>query len=231
LAAIKNNQFALWTGLTYEGVRKDFPESEETWKGHGKKVKSGLRSTRKGLKAEAVIKLEDNVEQEAHYKQSSQIYKKSKTIMVRVMQIDVDDEGKEMLRLIYTDGTGRFPKQSRTGMNYIMVLAENDSDAILVEAMRNWSAGKMVRAYSVLIERLHACGIFPTKQVLDNEISQEYKDATSRMSWSHHTITNRTRLNEQFKPSRTTSCRSSAALTRISHFIYGRISYDKQSIH
>ena len=72
-----------------------------------------------------------DVEQEAHYKQSSQIYKKSKTIMVRVMQIDVDDEGKDLLRLIYTDGTGRFPTQSRTGMNYIMVLAENDSDANL----------------------------------------------------------------------------------------------------
>ena len=47
LAAIKNNQFASWTGLTHDGVRKHFPESEETWKGHGKKVKSGLRSTSK----------------------------------------------------------------------------------------------------------------------------------------------------------------------------------------
>ena len=188
LAAIKNSQYASWTGLTHEGVRKHFPESEETWKGHGKKVKSGLRSTRKGLEAEAVIKLEDDVEQEAHYKQSSQIYKKSKTIMVRVMQIDVDDEGKELLRLIYTDGTGRFPKQSRTGMNYIMVLAENDSDAILVEGMRNRSAGEMVRAYSVLIGRLHACGIFPTKQVLDNEISQEYKDAIASFDIAYELV-------------------------------------------
>jgi hypothetical protein len=30
LAAIKNNQYASWTGLTYEGVSKHFPESEET---------------------------------------------------------------------------------------------------------------------------------------------------------------------------------------------------------
>jgi len=174
--------------LTHDGVRKHFPESEETWKGHGKKVKSGLRSTSKNLKSEAVIKLEDDVEQDAHYKQSSQVYKKSKTIMVRVMQIDVDDEGKELLRLIYTDGTGRFPKQSRTGMNYIMVLAENDSDAILVEAMRNRSAGEMVRAYSVLIGRLHACGIFPTKQVLDNEISKEYKEAIASFGIAYELV-------------------------------------------
>ena len=61
-------------------------------------MKSGLRSTSKNIEAEAVIKLEDDVEQDAHYKQSSQIYKKSKTIMVKVMQIDVDDKGKELLR-------------------------------------------------------------------------------------------------------------------------------------
>ena len=122
-------------------------------------------------------RVEDDVEQEAQFKHSSKVYKKSKTIMVKVIQIDVDNEGKEALKLIYTDGTGRFPKQSRTGQNYIMVLAKNDSDAILVEGMKNRSAGEMVRAYKVLIERLHACGIFPTKQVLDNEISQSYKDA------------------------------------------------------
>ena len=61
-------------------------------------MKSGLRSTSKNIEAEAVIKLEDDVEQDAHYKQSSQIYKESKTIMVKVMQIDVDDKGKELLR-------------------------------------------------------------------------------------------------------------------------------------
>jgi hypothetical protein len=163
------------------GIRRNV---ERAWKDS----KEWIAITINNLEAEAVIKLEDDVEQDAHYKQSSQIYKKSKTIMVKVMQIGVDDEGKELLRLIYTDGTGQFPKQSRTGMNYIMVLAENDSDAILVEAVRNRSAGEMVRAYSVLIERLHACGIFPTKQVLDNEISQAYKDAIASFNIAYELV-------------------------------------------
>ena len=47
LAAIKNNHYASWTGLTYEGVSKYFPESEEMHKGHGRKLKSGQRSTTK----------------------------------------------------------------------------------------------------------------------------------------------------------------------------------------
>ena len=35
----------------------------------------------------------------------------------------------------------------------------------------------MVRAYQKLIDRLRACKIFPKHQVLDNEISEEYKEA------------------------------------------------------
>jgi len=57
-----------------------------------------------------MIKMEDDVEREAHYTQSSQVYKKLNTIMTKVMKLDADKEGKK--RLIYTDGTGCFPKQS-----------------------------------------------------------------------------------------------------------------------
>jgi hypothetical protein len=35
LAAIKNKQFASWPGLTVKAVVKNYPESEETMKGHG----------------------------------------------------------------------------------------------------------------------------------------------------------------------------------------------------
>ena len=46
LAVIKNKQFPSWPGLTVDAVRKHFPESEETHKVHGRKVPSGLRSTK-----------------------------------------------------------------------------------------------------------------------------------------------------------------------------------------
>ena len=45
LAAIKNSHYPSWTGLSYSSVAKDFPESEETWKGQGSIIKDGLRST------------------------------------------------------------------------------------------------------------------------------------------------------------------------------------------
>ena len=58
-----------------------------------------------------------------------------------------------------------------------MVLAEMDSNAIMQEPMRNRTAGKIVQAYQKLIDRLRDCGISPKHQVLDNEISEEYKKA------------------------------------------------------
>jgi len=39
LAAIKNKQYASWVGLDTSSVAKHFPELEETWKSHGRKIK------------------------------------------------------------------------------------------------------------------------------------------------------------------------------------------------
>jgi hypothetical protein len=46
LKTIKNKQFASWPGLTADAVIKHFPELEGTHKGHGRKTRSGLRSTK-----------------------------------------------------------------------------------------------------------------------------------------------------------------------------------------
>jgi hypothetical protein len=46
ITAIKNKQYASWPGLSVDEVRRNFPESDETHKGHGRKTPSGLRSTK-----------------------------------------------------------------------------------------------------------------------------------------------------------------------------------------
>jgi hypothetical protein len=51
LASIKNNHYASWNGLITKSVAKSFP-GQETRKGHGRKIKSGLSSTRQALKEE-----------------------------------------------------------------------------------------------------------------------------------------------------------------------------------
>ena len=54
ITAINNKHYASWTRLDATDVAKQFPESDEMWKGHGRKIKSGLRSTKKLVATEIV---------------------------------------------------------------------------------------------------------------------------------------------------------------------------------
>ena len=47
IVAINNNHYASWPGLDATAVAKHFPESDEMWKGHGRKIKYRLQSTKK----------------------------------------------------------------------------------------------------------------------------------------------------------------------------------------
>ena len=88
---------------------------------------------------------------------------------------------------MYTDQTGKFPVTSFRGHQYIMVLFEVDSNNILIEAMKSWTAGNMILAYQTLIDRLKEKGIQPMMHVLDNECSAEVTMAIKRngMKYQH----------------------------------------------
>ena len=58
-----------------------------------------------------------------------------------------------------------------------MVLVEIDSSAILAEPMRNRTAGEMIKAFQLLVDRLSECGIKPKHHILDNEVSAEFKQS------------------------------------------------------
>jgi hypothetical protein len=48
--------------------------------------------------------------------------------------------------------TGQFPKQSKRGHKYIMVLVEIDSNTIMVVPMKSRKDAEMIRAYDVLVQ-------------------------------------------------------------------------------
>ena len=130
IAAIKNKQYASWPGLSVEAVRRHFPESDETHKGHGRKTPSGLRSTKPKEQHETL----DN-DDAFQFNTSDDVplrpIKKEKTIFCRIL--DMEDK---VTQKIWTDQPGRFPKRSMKGSQYMMVLTESDSDAILVEPIK-----------------------------------------------------------------------------------------------
>ncbi len=140
--AIRNKQFALWPGLTVNAVKRHYPDSEETPKGHGRKTPSGIRSTK-----QTTPTLDDSDKAlDSNTNATPCPTKKERTIFIRVL--DMEDEATQK---IFTDQPGRFPKKSSRGNHYIMVLTDFDSDAILIELMKNRTTCKMIRAYQTLI--------------------------------------------------------------------------------
>jgi hypothetical protein len=57
-----------------------------------------------------------------------------------------------------------------------MVMVEIDSNAILVEPMKNRKDAKMIQAYNALLIQLKWATIVSKKQVLGNEVSENMKN-------------------------------------------------------
>jgi hypothetical protein len=105
------------------------------------------------------------------------------------------------------------------------VLIEIDSNAILVEAMKNQTAGKMIRAYQVLVNQLKSAGVTPKMHILDNECSAEFKERIKLNNMIYQLIPphdHRQNIAEKaiqvFKAHFIVSC---AERTNHSHCIYG----------
>ena len=89
---------------------------------------------------------------------------------------------------IWTDQTGRFPKKSLRGNQYIMVLTESVSNVILVEPMKNHTSGEMIRAYQALLDRLHAANIVPKHHIFDNECSDEFRSTIKSNNMTYQLV-------------------------------------------
>jgi hypothetical protein len=200
LKAIKNKQYASWLSLTWEAVNKHFPESEETLKGHGRKTRSGLQSTK--IPAQMDNNNKDNTK--ATHFPCPLI--KQKEAIIRTFDLSNETE-----RLMYTDQTGQFPTKSSRSHQYVMVLIKIDSNAILVEAMKYRATGEMIRAYQVLVDCLRSAGVTPEMHILDNKCSVEFKERIQlnnmqcSTSSSLQTTTGAILLRKQSRCSRLTS--------------------------
>jgi hypothetical protein len=96
--SIKNKQFSSWLGLTTDAVRRHYLDLDKTHKGHGQRTPSGLWLTKQ---TGAAVKPEEQDNDE------NIIATKQKTIFFKVFDLT-----EEALHKIWTNQTGRFPKQS-----------------------------------------------------------------------------------------------------------------------
>ena len=150
LKAIAAGNFIGWPLLTVQNVKRYYPETTETPKGH-------LNQTRKNVRSTKTWETSDVTELRG---------KKARDVGIHVYNVR---------ETIFSDQTGQLPKRSQRGYKYIMVMVEIDSNAILVEPMKSRKDEEMIRAYNALLERLRRAGSTPRKHVLDNEVSDNMK--------------------------------------------------------
>jgi hypothetical protein len=76
---------------------------------------------------------------------------------------------------IQEDLTGGFPKTSRRGYNYILVLYGYDGNSIQAEPMKNRLDTEGIRAYTKIYDELTVKWVKPRIQMMDNEGSTALK--------------------------------------------------------
>ncbi len=152
---IKNGHYVLWPGLTAKAVGKNLPESVETQKGHMKKQRQNVRSTKQ------ILALADKADVEPTRTIAKQ------NILVKVVNAH---------EMVYSDQTGRLPVQSNRGNWLLMVYYDVNANCIDAEPMKDHQNNSMIWAYQELWARVtRNQKEKPSMHILDNEASDAFK--------------------------------------------------------
>jgi hypothetical protein len=85
--------------------------------------------------------------------------------------------GRQELFKSYSDQTGKFPIPSSRGNHYLFVLYHHDAKSIHAVAIPNRQAASIRHAWETTHLKLFQQGHPPNLHILDNECSQDLKDA------------------------------------------------------
>jgi hypothetical protein len=143
-------------GITAKAINKHFPESVETQKGHMKKQRQNVRSTKQKLILDEPT--EDVELTRAIAKQN---------IFVKVVNAQ---------ETVYSDQTGQLSMQSSQGNTLLMVYFDVDANYINAKPIRNHKDNQMIQAYQNLWTRTK-CNreTKPNMHILGNEASEAFK--------------------------------------------------------
>jgi hypothetical protein len=170
--ALEKDFVSNFPGLTLSSLKKYTPNSIATHKGHLDQSRANQRSTKKHKhksksKQPQVTHLTPE-EEEDHFPLPLPQGTQTHNIYPLLLEIPSGQ--------IHTDQTGKFPVQSSTGNNYLLVLYAYDPNYIHAEPLKNRTAGEILAAYQRAHANLVQAGLRPRLQRLDNECSQILKD-------------------------------------------------------
>jgi hypothetical protein len=146
----------MFPGITAKAVNKHFLESVETQKGHMKKQRLNVRSTKQKL-------ILDDPTEDVELTRAI----KKQNIFVKVVNAQ---------ETVYSDQTGWLTVQSSQGNTLLMVYFDVDANYIDAEPIRNHKDNQMIQAYQNLWTRTK-CNreTKPNMQILGNEASEAFK--------------------------------------------------------
>jgi len=192
LDAIKAGNCDTFKGLTYANAAKYCPDIDETILGHLAQQRQNIRSTKPKQPTPVPLVALPTPATTA----SNQVFIAT-----------------QPLSKLFTNDTGHFPVRARSGNQYVMIAFHADGNLILQQAFKTKSDHHRIAAYNSIMMRLAARGLSVDLQILDNEASSAYKEATT-FKWNakfqlvppdmHH----HNRGSVSFAPSRTTSWQS-----------------------
>ena len=133
--------------LTERNVTRYYPETNKTSKGHLNQSRKNVRSTNP---KHTPLKVPKTAALQGH---------KARDVYTSVY---------EVRNTVFSDHTGQLLTRSQRGNKYIMVMVEVDSNAILVEPIKNHKYEDLTRAYRAMMLILRQAGMIPRTHVLDN---------------------------------------------------------------
>ena len=180
--AIKNGNFHSWPGLQNLSLYKHMKRTIATSMGHLDQEQQGLQSTKSYKDAllspasvTPSIKLNSDITDDFFPTTSKLPVIKTHDCVAKIIPFTQANKG-------FMDLTGRFPHISTRGCEYILVVYDYDSNAILVEALKNRRGSEITRAWNKIHSRLKNRGAAPNIYVLDNECSADLKLAMTEQN-------------------------------------------------
>eukprot|EP00957_Ditylum_brightwellii_P032372 2452561-Ditylum_brightwellii.AAC.1 len=158
--------FATWPGLIEELVRKHLPKAGATVRVRQTRIRQHICSTQKIQEDIDDPEIQDNLYPEKQDEKENIAY----FSIINPRQLKHGKTG-----VIYSDIMGKFLYPSSQGHQYIMVLYDWDSHAIIGQPMKKRSKEEIVQGIQKLYEYLKSRGVKLKLHILDNEASNNLK--------------------------------------------------------
>ena len=155
-------------------MRKHLPKSIHTSKGHIRQEPKNIQSTKQIITPSVIPSV-----MTAPNPIPEDVGVRANTVFIEILPIS----GK-----ISSDPTGWFPVTSSRGGKYIMVVADYNSDVILVEPLTSRAKTEILHAVTKLYKHLNEWGLQPRLNRLDNECSALMKKFIREAGTTHQLL-------------------------------------------